>query len=133
MNHHDNPAQTHRTGRGGAEDHQTKSKAELDRYLSYGGFGRVEREAMVWPGRKFRADWFLPQQPRPTVIEYDGLMFGGASHTSIANILRDAEKSNLAQAEGMNFYRVNAKTIQSGEAFTFLDRVLVKIEGDEAA
>jgi hypothetical protein len=113
-----------------SESHATKSKTALDEYLSYGQFGRVEREAIVWPGRKFRADWFLPDQPAPVIVEYDGLMFGGASHASIANILRDAEKSNLAQAEGMKFYRVNAKTIQSGDAFTFLDRVLVRLEDE---
>lgn len=114
-----------------SETHGTKAKTILDDYLELGGFGRVEREALVWPGRKFRADWFLPDQSPAVIVEYDGLMGGHASHASVANIMRDAEKGNLAQKAGFKFYRVNAKTIHNGEAFTFLDQVLTRI--DDAA
>jgi hypothetical protein len=115
-----------------SESHATKAKTILDNYLTLGGFGRVEREAMVWPGRKFRADWFLKDQNPPVVIEYDGLMGGGSqrAHTAISNVLRDSEKGNLAQAAGFRFYRVNAKTLYNGTAFTFLEQVLVRI-GEE--
>ena len=51
-------------------------------------------------------------------------MSGQASHASIGGILRDSEKINEAQVLGWKVFRVNAKTIQNGEAFTLADRVL---------
>lgn len=119
-----------------SESHQTKSKTALDTYLAYGRFGRVEREAKVWPGRQFRADWFLGDQIPPVVIEYDGIMQRSddqKAHTAISRVIRDSEKGNLAQSLGFRFFRFNAKTIQDGSAFTFLDAVLVQIEEEETA
>lgn len=107
--------------------HETKAKGELFAYLLYGGFGRVECEAMVWPGRRFRADYYLPDQSPPVVVEYDGMMRGDA-HASISGSLRDSEKGNLAQFHGMRFYRFNAKSIDDGSAFAFLEAALAKIE-----
>jgi hypothetical protein len=105
----------------------TKAKRLLDEYLSYGGFGPVEREHIFHPTRKWRLDWFLPQQGAQGVgIEYDGLMHRGANqgHASISGILRDSDKLNEAQALGIPVYRANAKSIESGQFFTLLDRVL---------
>lgn len=105
----------------------TKALTTLEEYLTYGGFGEVLTEHVWHPTRKWRADYFLPQQGQQgTIIEYDGLMHHGKNqgHASISGILRDSEKANEAQAMGIPMYRVNAKTIESGEAFTLLDRVL---------
>lgn len=115
----------------------TKARATLDTYLTYGGFGRVEREVRFHPERKWRADWFLPDQvdprsgaPSPVIIEYDGILHAGrnASHGSIAGVLRDAEKGNAAQALGYRFLRANAKSIEDGSFFRLLEAVLAKVE-----
>lgn len=110
----------------------------LHEYLLYGGYGPVETEYRFHPVRKWRADFYLPGQQPPVIVEYDGLTAatarnrseddGNASHGSIGGILRDAEKGNEAQALGIRFYRFNAKTVWSGDAFKFLDRVLSKVE-----
>ena len=105
----------------------TKAKDLLDEYLTLGGFGPVEREHIFHPHRKWRLDWYLPLQGAHGVgIEYDGLMHHGANqgHASIGGILRDSEKLNEAQALGIPVYRANAKSIESGQFFTLLDRVL---------
>ena len=100
----------------------TKSWAQFDQYLLLGGFGPVEHEHRFHPTRKWRFDWALPD--RRIAFEYDGVMSGQASHASIAGILRDAEKINEAQVLGWRVFRVNAKSIQDGSAFTLADRVL---------
>jgi very-short-patch-repair endonuclease len=100
----------------------TKAFAKFDQYLLLGGFGAVEHEFQFHPVRKWRFDWALPD--RKIAWEYDGLMQADASHSSVAGILRDVEKINEAQALGWTVYRVNAKSIHDGSAFTLADRVL---------
>lgn len=98
----------------------------LETYLDRGGFGEVIREHVWHPTRKWRADYFLPDQTPPVIVEYDGLMHHGANHghASITGIMRDQEKANEAQAMGLRIYRANAKTIDSGDFFSLLERVL---------
>ena len=100
----------------------TKSWHAFDEYLCLGGFGPVEHEYHFHPTRKWRFDWALPE--RMIAFEYDGLMSGQASHASIGGILRDTDKINEAQRLGWDVYRVNAKTIQNGVAFTLAAAVL---------
>lgn len=107
-----------------------KQLDDLEQYLDLGGFGRVERERIWHPTRKWRADYFLPDQTPPVIVEYDGLMRHGENHghASITGIMRDQEKANEAQAMGFRIYRANAKTVDSGDFFSLLDRVLERIE-----
>ena len=102
----------------------------LEQYLDLGGFGRVEREKLWHPVRKWRADYFLSDQHPQVIVEYDGLMHHGENHghASISGIMRYQEKANEAQAMGYRIYRANAKTIDSGDFFCLLDRVLERIE-----
>ncbi len=102
---------------------------ELDEYLSYGGFGRVEREFVFHPTRKWRADFHLPDQTPEVLVEYDGFMTPGknASHASIGGILRDSEKINAATALGYRVFRANAKSVSDGTFFTLMDTVLVTV------
>lgn len=62
---------------GNAADTETNAKAELEEYLVYGGFGRVEREYRFHPERKWRADYALIDQNPLVLVEYDGLMHHG--------------------------------------------------------
>jgi hypothetical protein len=98
----------------------------LEEYLDFGNFGAVEREKVWHPTRKWRADYFLPDQKPPVIVEYYGLMHHGANqgHATITNIMRDQEKANEAQAMGYRIYRANAKTVDSGDFFALLARVL---------
>lgn len=100
----------------------TKAWDQFDQYLCLGGFGVVEHEHRFHPTRKWRFDWAIPEQS--IAFEYDGIMGGQASHASIAGILRDSEKINEAQRLGWDVYRVNAKSIGDGSAFTLADAVL---------
>lgn len=111
----------------------TKSWLQFDQYLRAGGFGAVEHEHRFHATRRWRFDWFLPDQGAHGVaFEYDGL-FGGrsgaegtTSHGSVSGILRDSEKINAAQQMGIPVYRVNARSIQDGSAFTLAASVLRK-------
>lgn len=111
---------------------RTKSIEELETYLFYGGFGRVVQEYRFHPVRRWRADYYLPDQEPPVIVEYDGLMNNRAygsnvGHASISGILRDSEKLNAATAMGIRCFRANAKSIQDGSFFTLMDEVLEKI------
>lgn len=111
------------------EEREPPKAIELfDDFLTHGGFGRVEREYRFHPTRRWRFDWALPE--RMIAFEYDGLMKAGENqgHTSIGAVLRDVEKINEAQALGWDVYRVNAKSIHDGSAFSFLDSVLRRID-----
>ena len=119
---------------------KTKSKTALEEYLYYGGFGRVWPEHRFHPVRKWRADWFLPDQEPPVLVEYDGLMNNprhgsNVGHASISGILRDSEKLNSATAMGIRCFRANAKSIQDGSFFTLMDEVLEPVipEREESA
>lgn len=103
-----------------------KAITVFDEFLERGGYGRVEREARFHPTRRWRFDWYLPDQRPPVAFEYDGLMRHGENqgHTSIGAVLRDVDKINEAQAMGIRVFRVNARTIWNGEAFDLARRVL---------
>lgn len=114
----------------------TKSWLQFDAFLTRGRFGEVIHEHRFHEKRRWRFDWFLPCQGESGIaFEYDGL-FGGrsgreatTSHGSVAGILRDSEKINAAQAMGIPVYRVNARSIQDGSAFTLAASVL-REQGD---
>lgn len=107
----------------------------------YGGFGRCLTEEKLWKkrfGREYRADFFLPDQDPPIVIEYDGLVgvnsaagrkkgWGNAGHASVSAIMRDQWKANLTQLMGYMYFRFNAATIGNGDAYWILDQVLKKV------
>jgi hypothetical protein len=109
-------------------------KGELEEYLAYAPLGMglswtIEAEYRFHPKRKWRFDWIWLDElgdPVKIAIEYDGIMFGHASHSSLAGILRDAEKTNEAQALGWMVFRANAKSVENGTFFALLDNVLLE-------
>jgi len=102
----------------------------LETYLRLGGFGIVWTEYQFFPDRKWRADYYLPQQEPPVIIEYDGLLHHGANHghVSISGVLADVEKFNTAIALGLRVFRAHAKNIADGSFFTLLDSQLAQKE-----
>lgn len=104
-------------------------KTELHEYLAYAARAHglnwaLETELRFHPSRRWRFDYAWPAGK--IAVEYDGIMFGDASHSSLAGILRDAEKCNEAQAMGWRVFRANAKTVKDGSFFALIDAVLVE-------
>lgn len=99
------------------------------------GLPQPESEVVFIPGRKFRADWLWrpPVAPRRVVLEVDGGLFrggkGGGSgmggHSSGLGILRDQEKSNLAQLAGYVYLRCTPRDVQTGKVVEMLKQVLL--------
>ena len=114
-------------------DPQKKPKAFDDLYdfLIHGGYGQVWPEYQFHPKRKWKADFYLPDQQPCVIIEYDGINpvgdKGKAAHTSIQAVVNDSAKGNEAQALGLRFYRANAISLRDGSFYEFLDRVLERI------
>lgn len=102
-------------------------KAELQEYLAYApqSFGldwTLVTEHRFHPIRKWRFDFCWPGAK--IAVEYDGIMFGHASHSSLSGILRDAEKINEAQRLGWRVFRANAKSVERGTFQALMDAVL---------
>jgi hypothetical protein len=95
------------------------NKAELAFWLE--GIGFTPEVGGLVPGRRFRADW---AHPAGIVVEYDGVMGGKASHMSLKGVMRDQEKSNLLQLNGLLVIRVNAKTCADGSAQLWVEQAL---------
>jgi len=88
-----------------------------------------QREYVFLSGRRFRADFAFVDHS--LIVEVEGGVFRsrrtgrrGVGHTSTAQILRDMEKSNLAQLAGWRFLRVAAPHIRSGQALAWIEEAL---------
>lgn len=109
-------------------------KGELEQFLAYapkalGLDWTLHPEHRFHPTRRWRFDWtWMDERGEPVMIaiEYDGIMFGNASHSSLAGILRDSEKANEAQAMGWQVFRANAKSVGDGTFFALIDNVLIE-------
>ncbi|MCC6315675.1 MAG: hypothetical protein IT337_16885, partial [Thermomicrobiales bacterium] len=111
--------------------HWPKAKQTLATWLAFAGLGEWVTEFRFHPTRKWRFDWALMSPALKIAVEYDGITGatafnrkgteGNASHASVGNIMRDAEKINEAQLLGWLVIRVNAKTIKSGQAFAWIE------------
>ena len=105
------------------------AKEELEGYLHWapkfhGLDWKLVREHKFHPTRRWRFDFCWPEAK--IAVEYDGIMFGHASHSSLGGILRDAEKINEAQRLGWRIFRANAKNVKDGTFFTLIDQVLIE-------
>lgn len=88
-------------------------------------YGCLYPEHQFHDSRKWRIDFAYPLLR--IAIEYSGL-FGGegqdASHRALAGILRDCEKYTELSLAGWTLIIINAKTVQSGQAVTWLETAL---------
>lgn len=105
------------------------AKADLEEYLTYaapslGLDWALVPEYRFHPTRRFRLDWAWPEAR--IGIEFDGVMLRTVGHNSLGGILRDAEKSNLAQAMGWRIFRANAKNVADESFFALIDSVLMQ-------
>ncbi|MGB3330809.1 MAG: hypothetical protein WBA46_17735 [Thermomicrobiales bacterium] len=102
-------------------------KADLLTFLTYApqAFGldwQIVTEHRFHPIRRWRFDYCWPDAK--IAVEYDGIMFGHASHSSLAGILRDSDKANEAQRLGWRVFRANAKTVGDNTFMDLMDAVL---------
>jgi len=60
---------------------------------------------------------------RKLLIEYQGIMHNTVGHSSLAGILRDNEKANLAAVHGFILIYANAKNVDDGSVYQFIDAI----------
>lgn len=90
--------------------------------LEAAGLPAPETEAEFIEGRKFRAD-YLWRAPK-VIIEKNGGIWAKGGHSSGVGLLRDYEKSNLANAAGWCYLTFTPKQLNSGECLPLL-RILL--------
>jgi hypothetical protein len=98
-------------------------KAEFEQQLSLVGI-RVEREFVILPPRRWRADWRV--KGANVLIEFEGGLFKkrAAGHSSVSGILRDIEKYNSAAIAGWLVIRITPKHVMSGEALMWVEEAI---------
>jgi hypothetical protein len=86
-------------------------------------------EFLFLPGRRFRADYAW-LEPRRVIVEREGGLFvrgrAGMAHAMPSSILRDMERSNVAQLAGFLYLRFTPKQLDSGVCLPELKIVLGK-------
>jgi very-short-patch-repair endonuclease len=89
------------------------------------GLPAPEAEVVFLPGRRFRADFCW--RAAMVILEIDGGVFrkGASGHSSGTGIVRDIEKSNLAQLEGYVFLRCTPREVETGSVVELLKRALL--------
>ena len=81
-----------------------------------------EREYIYHPIRKWRIDYYFPEQM--IAIEYEGMAYtGGKSrHTTISGFTKDCDKYNEMALMGITLLRFNAEMINKGKALQQIKR-----------
>lgn len=102
-------------------------RGSLDVFLALlraAGLPQPVLEYQFEPSRKFKADYAWPD--RKVIIEQNGGVWkqGASGHSSGTGILRDYEKSNLANAAGWCYLTFTPKQLASGSCIPLL-RVLL--------
>ena len=80
-----------------------------------------ETEVVFAPPRKFRADYLF--RSAKVIVEKNGAVWMKGGHSSGKGIMRDYEKSNLAQLLGWRLFSFTPQQLNSGEAVEFLKQV----------
>ena len=105
-------------------------KQELELFLYANGFVSVDNEYKYHPTRKWRFDYCIPGLE--IAIEYEGLMGAKSRHTTIRGFTNDCEKYNEATILGWKVIRVTVISIENGQAFDQIERLLKTTQYQEA-
>jgi len=81
-----------------------------------------EREAVLIPGRRFRAD--LCWRDQKLVCEVDGGCFVAGRHSRGMGVTSDCEKHNLLTLAGWRVLRVTNVHVRDGSALRWLEEAL---------
>lgn len=92
------------------------------------GLPKPECEVVFAPPRKFRADYCWPA-PYKVIVEREGGLWSKVerarrAHAMPLKILRDMEKSNVAQVLGYRYFRFTPDQLCSQAAMDMLKQVL---------
>lgn len=79
-----------------------------------------EKEKLFVPGRKFRADRYVPSLN--LLIEYEGIYSETSRHTHFSGYSKDSEKYNYANALGYKLLRFTADNYKQ---FTFFLEMMI--------
>ena len=98
-------------------------KAQFEQQLRLVGI-QVETEFIFAAPRKYRADYRV--QGTNILIEFEGGLFakGKQGHSSVAGILRDMEKANVAQLGGWIQIRIAPNHVVSGQALKWVEEAI---------
>lgn len=102
----------------------SRSRAELGLWLESLGFAPEVRFRGLSGTRQFRWDW--AHERMGIAVEYNGIMGRDPSHSSIAGILRDDEKTTEGQLCGFTVIRCNAKTVGDGRCQAWIEFAIAK-------
>lgn len=90
------------------------------------GLPEPETEVVFAPPRKYRADYLF--RAAMVIVEREGGLWAGGragmAHAMPSAILRDMERSNLAQSLGFCYFRFTPTQLDTGEAVRFLKALL---------
>lgn len=90
--------------------------------LEASGLPLPETEAEFIEGRKFRADYLW--RPQRVIVEQNGQIWKKGGHSSGTGLLRDYEKSNLANAAGWCYLTFTPQQLAAGECIPLLKILL---------
>lgn len=94
----------------------------LDRQCQLAGLPRPEAEYRFHPTRKWRFDFAWPA--KSVAVEVDGAVYSGGRHTRGSGVEKDCEKFAEAMVLGWRVLRVTPRHVQSGQALTWIERLL---------
>lgn len=100
----------------------TRGSLPLDRQCQLAGLPVPVTEYKFLPDRRFRFDYCWPD--RSFAVEEDGGVWTGGRHTRGAGVERDCEKYALAMLAGWRVLRVTTNQVKSGQALTWIERML---------
>lgn len=86
------------------------------------GLPLPQTEYVFAPPRKFRADYCWPEAK--VIVERNGGIWKKGGHSSGGGILRDYEKSNLAQLAGYKYLQFTPRELESGSVLPTLKILL---------
>ena len=80
------------------------------------------RQHLYVPGRKFRADFCLPE--RRILVACDGGVYNRRAHGSVSGILADIARQNFASINGYFVIRVTPQMVNDGTALKLIEGIL---------
>lgn len=86
------------------------------------GLPEPQLEFAFAPDRKFRADYYWWYAK--VILEVNGQIWHKGGHSSGKGLLRDYEKSNLAQSLGYRYFQFTPDQVKRAECLPLLKRVL---------
>lgn len=94
----------------------------LDRQCELAGLPKPETEFRFHPSRKWRFDLAWPS--KSVAVEIDGGVYVQGRHTRGSGVEKDMEKFAEAAILGWKVIRVSTNQVKSGQALTWIERLL---------